>query len=239
MRILMLGNSFTSSNNLPGLLAQLTGAQVVAHTRGGARLSEQLNPHTKLGAKNRAALAGEPWKLCVLQEMSHGPVTSPKSFFASVEGLLWADPGGRRCTCALRHLGLPKRRDKAGLQGLGDSEIARPTNCRQLTARPLRKTRRFWPTWARCFSAGPTPSPFTPPTASTLRSLAPALRRKPWRPSFYNTRRTGYDPRNLQRRNFPFPKSGTGHPGRPANSGRSSGNPSTPQGRLCGYGRPI
>ena len=87
MRILMLGNSFTSSNNLPGLLAQLTGAQVVAHTRGGARLSEQLNPHTKLGAKNRAALAGEPWNYVVLQEMSHGPVTSPKSFFASVEGL--------------------------------------------------------------------------------------------------------------------------------------------------------
>ena len=77
MRILMLGNSFTSSNNLPGLLAQLTGA----------RLSEQLNPHTKLGAKNRAALAGEPWNYVVLQEMSHGPVTSPKSFFASVEGL--------------------------------------------------------------------------------------------------------------------------------------------------------
>lgn len=56
MRILMLGNSFTSSNNLPGLLAQLTGAQVVAHTRGGARLSEQLNPHTKLGLKPE-----QPW----------------------------------------------------------------------------------------------------------------------------------------------------------------------------------
>lgn len=87
MRILMLGNSFTSSNNLPGLLAQLTGAQVVAHTRGGARLSEQLNPYTKLGSKTRAALAREPWNYVVLQEMSHGPVTSPKSFFASVEGL--------------------------------------------------------------------------------------------------------------------------------------------------------
>ena len=32
MRILMLGNSFTSSNDLPGLLAQLTGAQVIAYT---------------------------------------------------------------------------------------------------------------------------------------------------------------------------------------------------------------
>ena len=36
MRILMLGNSFTSSNNLPGLLAQLTGAPGGgSHTRRG------------------------------------------------------------------------------------------------------------------------------------------------------------------------------------------------------------
>ena len=67
MRILMLGNSFTSSNDLPGLLVQLTGARVIAHTRGGARLSEQLNPNTKLGAKTQAALATEPWDYVVLQ----------------------------------------------------------------------------------------------------------------------------------------------------------------------------
>ena len=87
MRILMLGNSFTSSNDLPGLLAQLTGAQVIAHTRGGARLSEQLNPNTELGAKTQAALATEPWDYVVLQEMSHGPVSSSKSFFTSVKRL--------------------------------------------------------------------------------------------------------------------------------------------------------
>ena len=87
MRILMLGNSFTSSNDLPGLLAQRTGAQVIAYTRGGARLSEQLNPNTKLGAKTQAALAAEPWDYVVLQEMSHGPVSSPQSFFTSVKRL--------------------------------------------------------------------------------------------------------------------------------------------------------
>ena len=87
MRILMLGNSFTSSNDLPGRLAQLTGAKVVAHTRGGTRLSEQLNPNTKLGAKTQEALAEELWDFVVLQEMSHGPLTSPKSFFASVKSL--------------------------------------------------------------------------------------------------------------------------------------------------------
>lgn len=87
MRILMLGNSFTSANALPDRLAQLTGAQVVAHTRGGARLSEQLNPKTKLGARTQAALEHEPWDYVVLQEMSHGPLTSPRSFFSSVEEL--------------------------------------------------------------------------------------------------------------------------------------------------------
>ena len=73
MRILMLGNSFTAANDLPQRLAQLTGAEVAAHTRGGARLAEQLNPKTKLGARTKAALEGEPWDFVILQEMSHGP----------------------------------------------------------------------------------------------------------------------------------------------------------------------
>lgn len=87
MRILMLGNSFTIANDLPQRLAQLTGAEVMAHTRGGARLAEQLNPKTKLGAKTKAALEGEPWDFVILQEMSYGPVSSPQSFFNSVERL--------------------------------------------------------------------------------------------------------------------------------------------------------
>ena len=49
MRILMLGNSFTFVNEMPKMLAELTGAEVVQHTRGGARLAEQLNPKTKMG----------------------------------------------------------------------------------------------------------------------------------------------------------------------------------------------
>ena len=87
MRILMLGNSFTAANDLPQRLAQLTGAEVMAHTRGGARLAEQLNPQTKLGARTLAALEGEPWDFVVLQEMSHGPISSPQSFFNNVKRL--------------------------------------------------------------------------------------------------------------------------------------------------------
>ena len=87
MRILMPGNSLTFANDMPRMLAELTGAEVVHHTRGGARLSEHLNPATRLGARTEAALADETWDYVVLQEMSHGPVTSPKSFFSSVEQL--------------------------------------------------------------------------------------------------------------------------------------------------------
>jgi len=87
MRILMLGNSLTFANDMPAMLAGLTGAEVVHHTRGGARLSEQLNPATRLGARTQAALTGEHWDYVVLQEMSHGPVSSPKRFFSSVSRL--------------------------------------------------------------------------------------------------------------------------------------------------------
>ena len=73
MRILMLGNSFIFTNNMPQMLADLTGAEVVHHTRGGARLSEQLNPSTRLGSQTQAALQKEKWDYVVLQEMSHGP----------------------------------------------------------------------------------------------------------------------------------------------------------------------
>lgn len=87
MRILMLGNSLTSTNYMLRMLSELTGAEVVSHTRGGARLAQHLHPHTRLGARTQAALIQERWDYVVLQEMSHGPITSPKRFFASVEQL--------------------------------------------------------------------------------------------------------------------------------------------------------
>ena len=87
MRILMLGNSFTFTNDMPQMLADLTGAEVVHHTRGGARLSEQLNPATRLGGRTQAALTEERWNYVVLQEMSHGPISTPNGFFSSVKRL--------------------------------------------------------------------------------------------------------------------------------------------------------
>ena len=87
MRILMLGNSFTFANDMPVMLAELTGAEVVQHARGGARLAEHLNPSTKLGAKTLAALENQPWDYVILQEMSNAPVTSKKAFLRSVTQL--------------------------------------------------------------------------------------------------------------------------------------------------------
>ena len=45
MRILMLGNSFIFTNNMPQMLADLTGAEVVHHTRGGADPGKRSGPH--------------------------------------------------------------------------------------------------------------------------------------------------------------------------------------------------
>ena len=87
MRILMLGNSLTTANNMPRMLVSLAGAEVTVHARGGARLAEQLNPRTQLGARTQAALCSECWDYVVLQEMSHGPLTCPEKFFSSVEQL--------------------------------------------------------------------------------------------------------------------------------------------------------
>ena len=147
MRILMLGNSLTFANDMPQMLAALTGAEVVHHTRGRARLSEQLNPATRLGAQTQAALAGEHWDYVVLQEMSHGPISSPKSFQGKkretdqkIEEIIGLDsvqftqiamiaqgqftellnaPGERRSAGPLCHLGLPKGQRQTCRQGLG------------------------------------------------------------------------------------------------------------------------
>jgi len=76
LRILMLGNSFTYYNNMPSMLAEITGAEVVTHTKGGAHLSEQLDPNTKIGASTLQALDEGNWDYVVLQEQSAQPIKS-------------------------------------------------------------------------------------------------------------------------------------------------------------------
>lgn len=83
----MLGNSYIFTNKMPQMLAEITGAEVVHHTRGGARLAEQLNPETKLGARTQRALAEEHWDYVVLQEMSNAPVVTREKFLQSAAAL--------------------------------------------------------------------------------------------------------------------------------------------------------
>lgn len=87
MRILMLGNSFTYCNDMPDMLAALTGAEVASHTRGGAMLSEHLNPETEMGARTLKALSEEKWDYVILQEQSNAPVTKNKGFLAAAQRL--------------------------------------------------------------------------------------------------------------------------------------------------------
>ena len=87
MRILMLGNSFTYYHDMPEMLAAMLGAEVSAHTRGGAMLAEQLNPETEMGARTLAALKNEKWDYVVLQEQSNAPITKKNSFLTSAAEL--------------------------------------------------------------------------------------------------------------------------------------------------------
>lgn len=87
MRVLMLGNSYTFTNDLPAVLASLTGAEVTAHTRGGAFLAEQLNPETAMGQRTLTALQDEQWDYVILQEQSKAPAVSREAFLRSAEAL--------------------------------------------------------------------------------------------------------------------------------------------------------
>lgn len=78
-RILMVGNSLTSANGMPDLLAALTGAQVAAVTRGGARLAEFCNPATKTGGRVAALLEAKPFDFLIMQDMSHLAASNPRA----------------------------------------------------------------------------------------------------------------------------------------------------------------
>ena len=80
MRILFVGNSFTSRNNLPGLIKGLAGARgiEVEHkliSAGGASLRQHLN-----AGKALEAIASGSFDTVVLQEQSTLPIKSPARF---------------------------------------------------------------------------------------------------------------------------------------------------------------
>lgn len=86
LSILMVGNSLTAANAMPTMLAKLLDAQIVAITRGGARLAEFSNPLTKTGSRVLQALDGDGtqaghrcFDYVIAQDMSHLPATNPSA----------------------------------------------------------------------------------------------------------------------------------------------------------------
>ena len=64
MRILMLGNSFTFTNNMPQMLADLTGAEVIHHTRGGGAAVGTAESQHQLGRTDPSSPSGREVGLC-------------------------------------------------------------------------------------------------------------------------------------------------------------------------------
>ena len=85
--ILMVGNSLTSANNMPQTLATILGAEVVAITRGGARLAEFSNEKTRTGQRVRDALSSGGFDLVIMQDMSHLAATNPAAHVRSVAAM--------------------------------------------------------------------------------------------------------------------------------------------------------
>ncbi len=87
MRVLLLGNSFTYYHDMPLILKEISGFEVVSHTRPGGYLYEHLDPKEEMGAKTLAALKNEKWDYVILQEQSFCPVGDKKCFDDSVDQL--------------------------------------------------------------------------------------------------------------------------------------------------------
>lgn len=85
MKILMAGNSLTSANDMPCMLAKMLDADVMCVTRGGARLAEFSNPKTRTGARVLGALAERRFDFVVMQDMSHAAASNPEAHCRAVE----------------------------------------------------------------------------------------------------------------------------------------------------------
>ena len=102
MNILMLGNSFTYCNDMPGMLAEEQNASVTEVVRGGAYLHGFLDQEDELSQLGMAALVGEIhecdgrnmcrtfggrpcglWDYVVIQEQSFNAVGNPDDYVKS------------------------------------------------------------------------------------------------------------------------------------------------------------
>ena len=87
MRILFLGNSFTFFHDMPDMVAEILNAEVGRTLRGGAYLSQHLDPADELCAITHKLLTEEKWDYVVLQDHSRGPIEHPDAFHQAVATL--------------------------------------------------------------------------------------------------------------------------------------------------------
>lgn len=91
LRILFVGNSYTSRNQLPQVafteVAQAAGYEVdvTSITRGGYRLCRFADPENEHGIRLRQAATGVHYDCAVLQEQSLTPITDEAVFLQGVE----------------------------------------------------------------------------------------------------------------------------------------------------------
>lgn len=118
MKILMLGNSFTFCNDLPDILAEISGWEVKQHTLGGAYLDMLLDTDTDYGKKTVELLCGDrKWDIVVLQEQSNAPITQKERFMSAVERL--CEMIRKNGATPLLYATWPYEKDGRELRGLG------------------------------------------------------------------------------------------------------------------------
>ena len=95
MRILMLGNSFTYYHDMPKMLSKMLGEDVVANTKGGAWLRDQLDPESELSAV-LSGLRKERWDYVVLQEQSFNPAKNRRDLGEAARKIREMKTGGEQ-----------------------------------------------------------------------------------------------------------------------------------------------
>ena len=174
LSILMVGNSLTAANAMPSMLASLLDAQVVAITRGGARLAEFSNPLTKTGSRVLQALESDGtqeeygcFDYVIAQDMSHLPATNPSAHERAV---------AKMCELARDHNAAPVlygtwgyREGSAKLKKLGMSAAQMGQLMHEGPLRALLPMAPSLSTWQKSWRRWRTPIGFTQPTACTPR----------------------------------------------------------------------
>lgn len=96
--VLFIGNSFVYYNDLPAMVQQISGGELVCAsvTKGGAFAHQYADPDHELGARARQALQGGKWDCVVLQDQSCNPAKDPADCLTAMAVLSALAGGAQR-----------------------------------------------------------------------------------------------------------------------------------------------